>query len=312
MPGHLNNSQLEQILFGRAEAGSRDGVGVGAGPGTGAAAETGQTGREAGQQQQVKKAEEEVTEEEGDVRSDESAPASPPSHSHNHSHRQPDSVPVSRYPLVKQLVVFVVRDLGRLCSYMPEHVRARLAEDGDSELRALTPQPGCVLDGSHAAFRLLIARLVRRLTGVALSPSAVLELVEQSAAMARHSLNMDTRTRRTYLHELYVPGADNVSLSSAVQQASGAFRAVQERSWFASGHNPLQRLSLTYPIQALQRVGRMECPSCTRKSHCSRTHTHIHIHTHTHTELADKGRTPCVTAASSLIRCAVLRCYNPL
>ena len=176
-----------------------------------------------------------------------------------------------RYPLNKQLVVLAVRDVGRLCSYMPEHVRALIADDADSELRALAPPVGCVLSEADAAFRALVARLLLRLTGVSLSPSAVSELIAAGQSMAHQSLNMDTRTRRAYLSEPYVAGADNVALSAAVLATSAQFRERQERSWFASGQNPLQQLRLTYPIQALQGLGRMPCPRCSRKS-AARSH----------------------------------------
>ena len=222
VPGHLNNAQLEELLFGSQSGSSSE--------------------------QHIDEA-----------------------HGASRHGSGSGSSGAARFPLNKQLVVFVVRDLLRLCCYMPEHVRVRIAEDGDSELRALTPAVGEALTDTHAAFRVLVARLALRLTGTALSPSAVAELVAAGKSIARASLTMDTRTRRTYLLELYVPGDDNVALSTAVMAHSAAFRDMQERSWFASGRNPLQQLHLTYPIQALQRVPRMRCPKCKRKS--PRSHT---------------------------------------
>ena len=224
MPGHLNNSQLELLLFPRLTRSSDHGDNC----------------------EHVVRASADVVE----------SCASP--------------TPV-RYPLNKQLVVFAVRDVLRLCSYIPEHVRSLIEADDDSELRCVAPQVGCVLTDSHPAFCVLIARLILRLTGTALPPSAVDELIAASRSIARHSLNMDTRTRRAYLSELYMPGSDNVSLSSQVRATSAAFRELQERRWFTGGHNPLQQLRLTYPIQTLQRVGRMPCPTCTRKSACAHT-----------------------------------------
>ena len=236
VPGHLNNSQLEQLLFGEP---TRSGV-AGAG--------------------------------EEDERVVRAVDGSAAIGSEVEAEGGSWAVQPARYPLNKQLAVFVVRDVVRLCCYMPEHIRALIAADDDCELRALTPPLGCVLTGAHGAFRLLIARLVRRLTGRSLSPSAVDELIAASQSIARHSLTMDTRTRHTYLLELYVPGADNVSLSADVLADSAAFRQRQERSWFASGQNPLRQLRLTYSIHALQTVDRLPCPHCQRKSSPHRTH----------------------------------------
>ena len=235
VPGHLNNAQLVTLLFER-----RNGA-------TPSEADTGEASSDEWRRQ--------------------SAASTPPTAAATVPAAAAASVPGSvRYPLNRQLVVFVVRDVARLCCYMPEHVRALIAADEDDELRTVAPSVGAVLCEADEAFLRLVQRLVERLTAVLLSLSAVRELIVASKSMARQSLTMDTRTRRIYLLEQYVPGADNASLSAAVLAASESFRGLQERSWFTSGENPLQRLRLTYPIQPLQQVGRRPCPKCTRKS----------------------------------------------
>ena len=235
VPGHLNNAQLERLLFGRAD------------------------GQRAPQQQQCGGERDECTNEAQRTVSAAAtaASASPPS---------------VQYPLCKQLAVFVVRDVARLCSHMRERVSALMLADDSGRLRALAAElGGGAVTEQHEAFRVLVARLVARLTGVQLDAAAVAELVSASARIARQSLTLDTRTRRLYLLESYEPGADNVSQSDAVRASGAAFSAVQARSWYAAGQNPLRHLALTYPIQALQRVGRQTCSACKRKSQHNNT-----------------------------------------
>ena len=230
VPGHLNNAQLERLLFGRAD------------------------GQRPSQQQQREGESDECT---GEAQRSASAAATVAA-------APPSSV---RYPLCKQLVVFAVRDVARLCCYMRERVSALMLADDSERLRALAAElRGRAVTEQHEAFRVLVARLVWRLTGVQLEAAAVAELVSASARIARQSLTLDTRTRRLYLLEQYEPGADNVSQSDAVRASGEAFSAVQARSWYAQGQNPLRHLALTYPIQTLLSVGRQTCSACKRKS----------------------------------------------
>lgn len=126
------------------------------------------------------------------------------------------------YPVSKQLVTALVRDVQRLCRAHSEHNRV---------LSTLHPRFHLVDQQSASA---ALSALFTFLTGVSLRAADVHSLEHEATELLALSLSVDRVSRAVLLAEPYLVGSDSNRLASQeFQQKVQEFHDKQARSWSA-------------------------------------------------------------------------------